>query len=278
MITASVDEAPVRLWPVTLVAAGLLTLLALIFAGQNWLVGGPYGAMRWPRNLELSLVQWWAWALLAPVVLTAAVRRPFNAVSLPAGLMVYGGLCVATVTLHLLGVAVIERLFDRVTPGEALTTTVMNLAKKRLGLNLLAFWLLVLAGHTLVYRARLRKAPSLAAGPSRSEPLAVRGPRGEVRMVRRDAIVWVEAAGNYAVLHLADAQHLMRGSMDSVLSRLGDRFARVSRSALVNLDEVVALADRTAQGDLTLLLSSGGRVRMTRTYRSSVMKRLPDVH
>lgn len=277
MTEVRLDTQP-RLAPLGIIAFGVMTLLGVVYAGQNWLVGGPYGSMTWPDNLGLSMVQWWGWALMAPAILALAVRRPIQPSSLTRDLLIYAGLCVAAVLLHLSVVAVTERGFGRVDPAEPLAVTVMNLAKKRAGLNLLTFWLLVLLGHVVAYHARWRRErrpEQMLQGPATAGRLAVRGRGGDIVLIDAASVLRVEAAGNYAILHLDDSRHMIRATLDDLLKQLGEAFARVNRSALVNLQEVSALGDRSTQGDLTLVMRDGASVRLTRTYRQAVIARLP---
>jgi len=50
--------------------------------------------------------------------------------------------------------------------------------------------------------------------------------------VAPEEIDWVEAAGNYAILHLGGRTHILRETMNALENQLpGDRFCRVSRAA-----------------------------------------------
>jgi two-component system, LytTR family, response regulator len=81
---------------------------------------------------------------------------------------------------------------------------------------------------------------------------------------------WVEAADNYVSLHVADREYLLRETLASLERQLDpDRFARVHRSALVQIDRIVELHPAT-HGDVDLVLRGGVRLTLTRTFRERV--------
>ena len=110
----------------------------------------------------------------------------------------------------------------------------------------------------------------LAHGPTvekKPERLTVRAD-GRVVFLKPEEIVWVEAADNYVVLHLASHERLMvRETLSAVEERLGAAsFARVNRSAIVNLHEVKELQP-TAHGDYSVVLRDGTKVPLSRSLR-----------
>lgn len=96
---------------------------------------------------------------------------------------------------------------------------------------------------------------------------------GRVVFLKPEDIVWVEAADNYVLLHVADGTRLMlRETMSSIEDRLGtEEFARVNRSAIVRLDHVKELQP-TFHGDYTVLLRDGTRVPLSRSLRGRLEK------
>jgi two-component system LytT family response regulator len=96
---------------------------------------------------------------------------------------------------------------------------------------------------------------------------------GRVVFLKPEEIVWVEAADNYVLLHLADATRLMlRETLTSIEERLGSvDFARVNRSAIVRLDQVKELQP-TFHGDYTIVLRDGTRLPLSRSQRSQLSK------
>ena len=106
-----------------------------------------------------------------------------------------------------------------------------------------------------------------------SAPILPRVRRLAVRMGERVTFVstedvgWVEAAGNYAVLHVGKTTHILRETMSSLEGQLsGEGFLRVSRSAILNLRCVKELQS-VAPGDHVAILVDGQRVPITRSIR-----------
>ncbi len=119
-----------------------------------------------------------------------------------------------------------------------------------------------------------RKLETLLATPKSRAPerLAVRSD-GRVVFVKPGEILWVEAANNYCILHLADARRLMlRETLSSVERRLGAvEFARVNRSAIVRVDQVKELHPVT-YGDYVVVLQDGTRLSLSRNLRGRLEK------
>jgi len=97
---------------------------------------------------------------------------------------------------------------------------------------------------------------------------------GTVRFVRVGEIDCIEAAGVYVTLHLGGKALLHRASLQELVDRLDStRFVRVHRSAVVNIESIVQLEARS-HGEFDAVLKHGGRVRVSRTYRAHLEKRL----
>jgi len=94
-----------------------------------------------------------------------------------------------------------------------------------------------------------------------------------VSWVGTDDIDWIEAADYYAQVHAHGHAHLVRESLQKLEERLGRKFMRVHRSALVNVARVQRL-DRLEGGELVIVLQSGIRVPVSRARRASVMREL----
>jgi two-component system, LytTR family, response regulator len=81
---------------------------------------------------------------------------------------------------------------------------------------------------------------------------------------------WVEAADNYVKLHVGAKTHLLRETLASIEKQLDPaRFARIHRSAIVQLDRVVELHP-ASHGDVDVVLRGGTRLSLTRTWRERV--------
>lgn len=97
--------------------------------------------------------------------------------------------------------------------------------------------------------------------------------RGRMRLVRAADVDWIEAADNYVRLHVDKESLLARATLAEIEKRLDPaKFARVHRSAIVNLDAIREIRP-WSHGDALLVLRSGAEVRLSRRYRD----RLPGV-
>lgn len=87
-----------------------------------------------------------------------------------------------------------------------------------------------------------------------------------VYFVRADEIDWIDTARNYLQLHTAGRVHLIRETMSSFETKLDPtRFARVHRSALVNLDRVRKIQSHE-RGEYLITLADGTRLTTSRMY------------
>ncbi len=130
----------------------------------------------------------------------------------------------------------------------------------------------------MLSRARERAARAEAPSQSVFELLAQRSAEGRApRLVVRsgerttfvspEEIDWVEAAGNYAVLHLGKKTHIIRETMAALETALpAEFFLRVSRSVILNLRRVAELQSLFA-GEHVAILTDGQRIGITRSLR-----------
>ena len=83
-------------------------------------------------------------------------------------------------------------------------------------------------------------------------------------------IDWIEAASYYACLHVGSDTHILRRSLTELEKDLGDeKFIRIHRSIVVNLDRIRALELQTS-GEYEVVLKSKVRLRLSRRYRKRV--------
>ena len=121
--------------------------------------------------------------------------------------------------------------------------------------------------------ARLETLLADAAPAARKPDRLAFKTEGRVVFLKPEEIVWVEAADNYVLLHVADGSRLMlRETMASLEQRLGSTdFVRVNRSAIVRLEQVKELQP-TFHGDYTVVLRSGPRLPLSRSQRGQLDK------
>ncbi len=87
-------------------------------------------------------------------------------------------------------------------------------------------------------------------------------------------IDWIEATDYYATVHAAGKSHLIRESLKSLAETLDPSvFVRVHRSAIVNVDRVTSVETQPS-GDAVASLRGGSTVRVSRTFRSSLLSRV----
>ncbi len=91
---------------------------------------------------------------------------------------------------------------------------------------------------------------------------------GRVVYLRPEEIDWIEAADYYVRLHVGGSRHLLRDSLSALEERLDPRrFARVHRSAIVNLERVRELHPGVG-GSAVLVLDDGTRLPLSRRQKA----------
>ena len=97
---------------------------------------------------------------------------------------------------------------------------------------------------------------------------------GTTRFIRVVDVDWIEAAGVYVNLHVAGKELLYRATLNELAEKLDPmRFIRVHRSAIVNIESILQL-EPISHGEFEVVLKSGSRARVSRTYRAQLEKRL----
>ncbi len=90
---------------------------------------------------------------------------------------------------------------------------------------------------------------------------------GRVVFVKTNDIDWIEASGNYLKLHVGRESHMIRETMSSVEAKLDpERFLRIHRSAVVNLDRIKELHPMFS-GDHAVILHNGTELTLSRNFR-----------
>ena len=95
---------------------------------------------------------------------------------------------------------------------------------------------------------------------------------GVIRFVSRSQVRYVEAHGDYARLHTATGNHLVRTPLSTLEQRwAGAGFVRIHRSTLVSLAHVDEI--RVAEGRCTVLLG-GHELPVSRRHARELRERL----
>ncbi len=171
--------------------------------------------------------------------------------------------------LHTLGMAALRLLWFNAIVGEAYSFPV---TAERLGYEFAkdVISYAMLSGGVLILEHLLGRksvaAPVSSPGGTLPERFAVRR-RGREIMVDVADIDWVEASGNYAVLHVGGELLEIRSSLTKLEGELDPkRFVRVHKSHLVNIARVVEVTPWVS-GDWRIRLRDGAEVNLSRRYR-----------
>ncbi len=90
---------------------------------------------------------------------------------------------------------------------------------------------------------------------------------GRVFFLRVDELDWVESAGNYVRLHAGREEYLYRETMSRLEALLDpEKFARIHRSTIVNLERVKELHPQF-RGDYAVILRDGRKLTLSKAYR-----------
>jgi two-component system LytT family response regulator len=102
---------------------------------------------------------------------------------------------------------------------------------------------------------------AIAADQQQPAPRFVIKNGERVTLVSADEIWWIEAAGNYLRLHVANGRsHLLRETMKGIEASLdAGTFQRIQRSAIVNLTRVQRIEPWT-RGECVVILHDGTRL------------------
>jgi two-component system, LytTR family, response regulator AlgR len=105
--------------------------------------------------------------------------------------------------------------------------------------------------HAALQRVAQRKAlaPAAPAVPAENEPVIVVSDRGRVVRVPLSEVLYLKAELKYVTLRTPDRSHVLDESLSDLQERLGDRFLRVHRNALVARTAVRALQRRVMPGE-----------------------------
>ncbi len=96
----------------------------------------------------------------------------------------------------------------------------------------------------------------------------------KILAVKADDIEWIEAADDYAALHIGGAEYLAGSGISILEQRLNPRvFKRVHRSTMLNIKHLRHV-EPDASGGMTATMASGATVKISRSYAAEVKKML----
>ena len=95
---------------------------------------------------------------------------------------------------------------------------------------------------------------------------------GRVRFVPATEVDWIEADGNYMVLHVGEAQHRLRASLAGLTEGLDPKqFVRIHRSVIVNVERIREVQPWFG-GDYIAILHTGAKLRVSRLRAAQLLK------
>jgi two-component system, LytTR family, response regulator len=122
-------------------------------------------------------------------------------------------------------------------------------------------------------RAKDKLAHYTPPQPKPVERLVVKSV-GQVLFLNVADIDWIDAADYYACVHVGSVTHLMRRTLLELERDLGDdRFIRIHRSTIVNLERIRGL-ELKLDGEYEVVLKSKVRLRLSRRFRKRLQDRM----
>lgn len=112
-------------------------------------------------------------------------------------------------------------------------------------------------------------APLAVPGRGRPGPIVILRVRGRLIVVDEASIGWIDGAGNYVRFHVGIERHRVRGTLGSLAGILSPQFVRSHRSTIVNVAAIREFV-RTPFGDLIVVLRTGDRLTVGRSFRRNV--------
>jgi two-component system LytT family response regulator len=107
--------------------------------------------------------------------------------------------------------------------------------------------------------------------PSYIARFAVRA-SGRVRFVQSLDVDWIEADGNYMVLHVGDTTHRVRASLAALTDGLDPKqFVRIHRSVIVNIERIREVQPWFG-GDYIAILRNGTKLKVSRLRASHLLR------
>ena len=209
-------------------------------------------------------------AALLPVLYWLQRRWPLGGP--PRNLLVHAAAIVPFSIAHTLGMAALRLLWFAGILGKpysfplTLDRLAYEFAKDVVTYGMLSAAIVALRHLLQRFPVLAPAAPPPPAGPI-AERFAVRKRGGREVMVEVADIDWVEAAGNYAILHVGGDTFEIRSSLSKLEGELDPkRFVRVHKSYVVNIARIAEVTPWIS-GDWRIRLHDGAEVNLSRRYR-----------
>jgi hypothetical protein len=204
------------------------------------------------------------------------LHRRFPLGGAPRNLLVHVAAVVPFSLLHTTGMAALRLLWLNAVVGIPYSFPLtFDRLQYEFAKDLVSYLMLttgVLALHYLTQRYDAAKAkPEMPAipvpVPAPPERFTVRKRGGSEVLVEMADIDWIEASGNYAILHVGGETFEIRSSLTRLEGELDPkRFVRVHKSHVVNISRVAEVTPWVS-GDWRIRLQDGAEVNLSRRYR-----------
>ena len=259
---------------------GFWTLLGLVASAQLHLANQRFAAhpSSWWQALAGGLSAWYLWGLLSLIVAWLGRRFRVDRANFGRHFFIHLGASLDLALLQLVVAVGVQDLLHAAA-GEpfAFAQKLVDNFTLFYHWNVLIYWAILAVVHARDYHRDLEERRAALAGLERriaarpvTERLLVES-EGRSFFVRTSEVDWIEAAKNYVRLHAGDRMHTVRMTLVALEARLDpERFRRISRSALVNLDRVREVQP-WFHGDAIVILDGGARVGLSRRYRNNLL-------
>jgi len=249
---------------------GVVSSAQLHFANQRFAAHPP----SWWQALATGLPHWYLWGLLALVVAWLGRRFQVDRANFDRHFFIHLGASLDLALLQLVAAVGVQDLLHAAA-GEpfAYAQQLVDNFTLFYHWNVLIYWAILAVVHALDYHADLERQRVHAAGLDVRQPTErlLVADNGRSFFVRTSDVDWMEAARNYVRLHVGHRTHLLRATLGALEQRLDpERFRRVSRSALVNVDRVREVQP-WFHGDAVVILDGGARLALSRRYRTNLL-------
>jgi two-component system, LytTR family, response regulator len=95
---------------------------------------------------------------------------------------------------------------------------------------------------------------------------------GRVRFISTGDVDWIEADGNYILLHVGPLRHRVRATLRGVSAELDPRtFVRIHRSVIVNVERIREMQPWFG-GDYIAILSTGDKLKVSRMRAGQLLR------
>jgi hypothetical protein len=239
------------------------------------------------EHLQPAMIPWYAWALIALILVFVLDQVASADMTKRRRVATYVALALLAIGLH----TVVSSFalgwwwsFPNPIPVDP-GWHIMDQLRNRAMLSVLVVWVIV----ATYYATRpASAAPAIAAIPGSAAtlpsapdpaPIALAGPialkaADRVWLVDPADIAWVEADGDFVVVHTVQKHHRIREPISALEQRLPGHFVRISRSAIVNLSAIREV-QRWFRGNYVVILRDGTKVTTGARYRDRLAARIP---